>query len=1241
MGVCASSRVAAVSDSATSNRLTDNGTSTHIMSDVPSSGGLQILLLQEYLRRSFRDFISLSWTPSLCEDEINKYIQISPRTLGLNCVDFWTDVQDYISIRSGHFQFYRASHIYEKYIMHGASHAIPIPTTVIDECTDIISTHSRKCDSTVFASAEAEILDFLIAEVYPKFEREALQEAHRSNNDYSISYLAAGAKSIYRRRNSYFKSPDKDVLTKIMHKILADSAYLAAFKAYMIKQECENLLYAYNELVEIYEKLDCLFITSKADGGNIEDHHDTSMKKLAQTTSGDSFNQWVSNGRSGSESARNARGSQLVVADQANNKNLPPTLTTTMMEFNDIECAEMQIFFYHINDFYDTYLSLGSPFRLKLDDTIYNSFTDRLYNCKAVDKSIFEPIQDAIFSSLVCEHLNTFLNTSDYKQLVGSGRGSIVAFRGDLKTESNLADSLRRESIQEAMVLHLKRQQEKDKQKEEKGEKETLFQVASRDEESKEASLGAAYDSHNHQSAISILDVNEEHHLKAQSALSSMRDHTGSFGNSNPIVTKGIGKQKSQQDILTQVELKNFVHNDDSVKSFGHYMHKKGALSVLQFYLVTYAYQNSLNRNHFEQIAESTSIFDRYISRNSDDHIGIPDDIRSDIVCDLCRASPYLFKAASEWTFQKIHDVYWLPFKEEVYAKAKIDSVQRRATSTDASASSDSSDDDDDDDDEAMDSMNGPEVCNGGNIVALNRSFSSLALKYYPPEEKTIGNGTSTNEDDDKAAPFVSIENHSIEKTSDGDGTSGTKKAGSRRRSSISLVWSLIANEKTSIDASLPQSSSTSTNERKTSISLPKENCQEFRRRSLNREPDPARLLAATTGPNALSMSTSFSASELIAKSPKMNGFTGTKARRNSVNSIIVGGKLVDFTGSTEDTEKTQASLRINAPTRDLAIIKNNEKQQFLRNIIAHPNCCSIFKEFLERESASQTILFIIEAEEYRRITNTAYQQMNARKIYNKFLHPLSIRPVPVSEETSNYIKQNLDNGGPALFKQCQEDVLTYIEACQLPKLTKSTADITVIQKILSTASDTLNQKFSKQSMSSTVPGYRRTSVSFKTITMNETKLLRCILQNQLLTRFFKDFCNRIFVNESLFFWLDAEYYANIPGSDYMKRSAYNISKKYIYDDAKLSINISDVTRQEILTALPHARRDLFVKAQCEIYRLLEIDALPKFLRGPEYQAMMECIKASTKSTTGQSAYFGEGLFAKMSSFMQTRKLVL
>tara|TARA_B110000090_G_C13217104_1_gene383288 strand:- start:136 stop:840 length:705 start_codon:yes stop_codon:yes gene_type:complete len=206
--------------------------------------------------------------------------------------------------------------------------------------------------------------------------------------------------------------------------------------------------------------------------------------------------------------------------------------------------------------------------------------------------------------------------------------------------------------------------------------------------------------------------------------------------------------------------------------------------------------------------------------------------------------------------------------------------------------------------------------------------------------------------------------------------------------------------------------------------------------------------------------------------------------------------------------------------------------------------------------------------------------------------------PVPISSATRNQIKIDIETAGPGIFKRAHEDVIDYVLSCQLNGFL-STPEITGIMHLL------------KEQETQSISSRRRSSLALSQRGQLDPKSLRHILQSPVCTRFFKDFCQRIFISESLFFYLDVENYTNLPGTDYMRRTAYKICRKYVFDNAKLQVNLSHVSTTEIIKNLPNPDRTLFKRAQLEIFKLLEMDALPKFVKGQEYEAMLQAIDAS------------------------------
>lgn len=68
-----------------------------------STGGLQIVLQQHFLRENFRNFVSNQWCSSNKSDQ-NSNVTVTERAFALNCIDFWTDLRDFNCITKSSFQ---------------------------------------------------------------------------------------------------------------------------------------------------------------------------------------------------------------------------------------------------------------------------------------------------------------------------------------------------------------------------------------------------------------------------------------------------------------------------------------------------------------------------------------------------------------------------------------------------------------------------------------------------------------------------------------------------------------------------------------------------------------------------------------------------------------------------------------------------------------------------------------------------------------------------------------------------------------------------------------------------------------------------------------------------------------------------------------------------------------------------------------------------------------------------------
>lgn len=150
--------------------------------------------------------------------------------------------------------------------------------------------------------------------------------------------------------------------------------------------------------------------------------------------------------------------------------------------------------------------------------------------------------------------------------------------------------------------------------------------------------------------------------------------------------------------------------------------------------------------------------------------------------------------------------------------------------------------------------------------------------------------------------------------------------------------------------------------------------------------------------------------------------------RRNSIGAP----KIADNSSSL----LVENALSIGVSFRRMESTRAIKGTQGVKEILEHPQCCGLFKEFLDRECSSQTLHFLLEVEDYRRIPNIKFQLTKAKKIFHKYLHEFAIMKVPVSQQTKEAVVKNLDEQIqlPIIFKAAAEEVLTYIDSHQFPR---------------------------------------------------------------------------------------------------------------------------------------------------------------------------------------------------------------
>ncbi|XP_041861298.1 regulator of G-protein signaling 13-like isoform X2 [Melanotaenia boesemani] len=104
----------------------------------------------------------------------------------------------------------------------------------------------------------------------------------------------------------------------------------------------------------------------------------------------------------------------------------------------------------------------------------------------------------------------------------------------------------------------------------------------------------------------------------------------------------------------------------------------------------------------------------------------------------------------------------------------------------------------------------------------------------------------------------------------------------------------------------------------------------------------------------------------------------------------------------------------------------------------------------------------------------------------------------------------------------------------------------------------------------------------------------------------FENFLRTEYSEENLLFWLACEEYKNMSCTTERVGAAKRIYKDFVQVGAPRQINIDCVTREEIQENISQPAPNCFDRAQRLIYRLMENDSYPRFLKSEIYQALME-----------------------------------
>ncbi|XP_036377805.1 regulator of G-protein signaling 21 isoform X2 [Megalops cyprinoides] len=122
---------------------------------------------------------------------------------------------------------------------------------------------------------------------------------------------------------------------------------------------------------------------------------------------------------------------------------------------------------------------------------------------------------------------------------------------------------------------------------------------------------------------------------------------------------------------------------------------------------------------------------------------------------------------------------------------------------------------------------------------------------------------------------------------------------------------------------------------------------------------------------------------------------------------------------------------------------------------------------------------------------------------------------------------------------------------------------------------------------------------------------LEKLLKDKSFLAAFRMFLQSEFSEENIEFWLACKDYSGTVSPAERSCKAAEIYQEFLHPQAKKEINIDYHTRERIKRAMQDPDPSCFNEAERHVYRLMEIDSCPRFLKSEIYWNLQNKAKAS------------------------------
>ncbi|KAF0682838.1 Aste57867_25061 [Aphanomyces stellatus] len=292
--------------------------------------------------------------------------------------------------------------------------------------------------------------------------------------------------------------------------------------------------------------------------------------------------------------------------------------------------------------------------------------------------------------------------------------------------------------------------------------------------------------------------------------------------------------------------------------------------------------------------------------------------------------------------------------------------------------------------------------------------------------------------------------------------------------------------------------------------------------------------------------------------------------------------------------------------------------------VLADDTKLRFLKSYCVENLTLENLLFHMEVEEAKRLPNQTYVHSCTRKVYDTYLKPNAKKHIALPVEhhdvlTTKYEANELDS---AAFTDVQYLVLDYIRNDLWPDFsvytpyvdhihegsltprhwddyvpTVSETDVTaVIHKLEAMEPSEIIDRAMK------LPMDQLANISLAHKIHRDTLML--FLHDKIAHRIFKRFLASRLREHYVTFIDEVDEFINLPGIEFMQHTAKKLFKKYLDENAKLQVDMSNKMRQEIQARLNTPSIDMFKPAIVKVKTGLLQDSMVRYLKSPIHSEM-------------------------------------